>query len=148
MTKSAPKTKTGDRGVCVANRKIRWFYGLPHVFLKGEPSIEIHPSLYIREENGYWLKMKKLISLQREKIQKEKEERRARRPLRGPGSGRAGGGRGAAHARFHLCAGELNYDTKSEDCPICLSKKLWKLWKSTNYGQQPGWLDALRPKIP
>lgn len=127
--------------------KTRWFHSLKYVALKGDPSPEIHPSLIEKMDGVYWLLEKKFKSMERERKLRGREARRAARPLRGPGSGRAGGGRGAAHYRFHLRDGSINHDTKPGDCPLCFGGKLWKLWLETDYGRLPGWLDALRPSI-
>ena len=95
-----------------------------------------------------WFPFNKYAALQQEKARKLREERRAQRPLVGPGSGREGGGHGASHERSHFQYGFLNPETKREDCPLCLNHPLFRVWMRADYGRGPEWLDQLRPRPP
>ncbi len=49
------------------------------------------------------------------------------KPLFGPGSGRAGGGRGATHYRSHIAGGWVPEHIKPQDCYICLGGLDWAM---------------------
>jgi hypothetical protein len=119
----------------MARTRVRHFGGGLFNFYKGEPPVYYRPGSYRLDETkgGFW------VSHAYEKVLKTKalEERRAKRLLNrarfGEGSGRAGGGRGAAHKIFHRAA--VNNGIQSSDCPICLHRKLWTLWLTSDDGR-------------
>jgi|SRR6266850_2671306 len=122
----------------MARPRIRHYRGVPFNYFRGSPPESLRPGSYRWDETktGYWVSHAYLKILK----QRAREERRAARLLNrtrfGEGSGRAGGGRGAAHKIFHRAA--VNNDTLSADCPICLHRKLWILWLTSDCGR---WTD-------
>lgn len=132
----------------MAHLKIRHFEDVfkqkarPFVFFKGEPPTFLRPGSFRLDSDGYWLSQGHIKWLSEQRVLREREERRAKRlkeaPRFGKGSGRAGGGRGAVHARDKHNENVTN-DIKPSDCTICYHRRLWTLFLASDYGR---WTDV------
>jgi hypothetical protein len=130
----------------MARRRIRHFGGRALAFIPGDPP-ENYPPLWCRadaERGGFWITLNRLSEIAKEAKRKALEEKRAKRAATqtrfGKGSGKAGGGRGAAHKIHHWRS--VNKNLTAKGCPICHHSQLWKLWLLSGYGQRKHYWDA------
>lgn len=62
------------------------------------------------------------------------------KPLRGPGSGRAGGARSAVHLTSHVRRHGVDPRTPIGECPICrYGLKLWDFWQDPAHTHREEW---------
>jgi hypothetical protein len=129
----------------MARPMIRHYSSGLYNYFKGEPPSSLRPGSYVWDENkeGYWVSHGHLKILRQKALEERRAIRLANSTRFGKGSGRAGGGRGAAHKAHHLEA--VNNGTPSLDCPICYHRKLWSLWLTSDYGRWAdkweGWIE-------
>jgi hypothetical protein len=119
----------------MARHKIRHFGSGLFNFYKGEPPAIYRPGSYRLDEarGGFWVSHAHEKSVKAKALEERRAVRLANRTRFGKGSGRAGGGRGAAHRIFHHAA--VNNGMQSSDCPICLNRRLWTLWLTSDDGR-------------
>jgi hypothetical protein len=119
-------------------------WGQRSVFFEGAPRPEFRPGSYRIYGNGYFVSVAYLRALTRQRRAKELEERRARRLANrtrcGLNSGKAGGGRCSKHFTIHILRGRVWGGTKTDDCPVCYDKVLWRLWNEQHIVDAPGYV--------
>jgi hypothetical protein len=120
--------------------RIRHYHGVECVFFPGEPPAALRSGAVIRcVEGGYYVTRAFLEHKQKEETRQKREALKVRRLVRGIrfglGSGREGGGRGAAHTH-HIKRWGTVPGTPPVRCPYCFDQKLYRRWLNLPFDEE------------